>query len=118
MQKKTFYHNHILELTRSSKKNFYQNYFTEHNDNLRKIWQGVKEIIDIKGKSNNIPVCVTKNKEIITEPTGVRNAFNNYYSNIAENILIKCKYAVCMYVFNYFTWVIRKSDSNVNYLHP
>ena len=71
--------NQILELIRSSKKKFYQNYFTENNDNLSKIWQGIKDIINIKGISNNIPVCVTENKEIITETTGVSNALNNYF---------------------------------------
>ena len=71
--------NQILELTRSSKKTLYQNYFTENNDNLRKIWPGIKEIINVKGKFNNIPVCVTENNEIVTERTGVSNEFNNYY---------------------------------------
>ena len=37
--------NEIIELTGVSKNNFYQNYFTENNNNLRKVWQGIKEVI-------------------------------------------------------------------------
>ena len=37
---------------------FYQNYFNENNTNLRKVWQGIKEIINIKAKNNATPVCV------------------------------------------------------------
>ena len=34
--------NQILDLTKKSKQNFYQNYFNENNTNLRKVWQGIK----------------------------------------------------------------------------
>ena len=49
--------NQILDLTKKSKPNFYQNYFNENNSNLRKVWQGIKEIINIKSKNN---VCYGK----------------------------------------------------------
>ena len=50
--------NQILDLTKKSKQHFYQNYFNENNTNLRKVWQGIKEIINIKTKNNATPVCV------------------------------------------------------------
>ena len=81
--------NQILELTRTSKKNFYQNYFNENNNNLRKVWLGIKEIINIKAKTNASPVCVMEKNDMITDPTGVSNTFNKYYSSVAENILNK-----------------------------
>ena len=42
--------NFITQQTRESKKSFYQNYFAENNKNLRKVWEGIKQIISIKGK--------------------------------------------------------------------
>ena len=36
----------------------YQNYFNENNTNLKRVWQGIKEIINIKAKNNSSPVCV------------------------------------------------------------
>ncbi len=84
--------NQISELSKTSKTMFYQTYFTENNNNLRKIWQGIKEVINIKNKSSDTPTCVTQNDHLITDPTGISNAFNDYYSDIAENILQKRKY--------------------------
>jgi exonuclease III len=84
--------NKILELTRISKRTFYQNYFRDNNNNLRKVWQGIKEIISIKTKSNANPVCVMEDDDLLTNPIGISNSFNKYYSNIAENILNKRAY--------------------------
>ena len=42
--------NEITRLTRINKKNYYDNYFTKHKGNLNKTWQGIKEIINLKGK--------------------------------------------------------------------
>ena len=52
--------NQILDLTRKSQCNFYQNHFNENNTNVRKILQGIKEIIKIKAKNNVSPVCYGK----------------------------------------------------------
>ena len=84
--------NQILELTKASKNLFYQNYFTENNNNLRKVWQGIKEVINIKSKSHDIPVNVKQNNNILTNPKAVSNEFNDYFSSIAENILQKRNY--------------------------
>jgi hypothetical protein len=85
--------NQVLDLTRDSKKLFYQNYFSDNNNNLRKIWQGIKEVINIKSTSHDVPSCITLNDKNITEPKEISNAFNEYYSNIAQNILEKQKYS-------------------------
>ena len=50
--------NSINELLRISKKSFYASYFTEHNANIKKIWQCIKEIINIKSKNFNYPTSI------------------------------------------------------------
>ena len=45
----------------------------ENNTNLRKVWQGIKEIINIKSKNNDIPVCIIENDDLVTNPIGIRN---------------------------------------------
>ena len=42
--------NRITDIIRISKQNFHKNYFTENYINLRKIWLGIKELINIKTK--------------------------------------------------------------------
>ena len=40
--------NEITTLTRQSKKDYYNHYFSTNTNNLKKIWKGIKEIISIK----------------------------------------------------------------------
>ena len=84
--------NEINELININKKKLYQNYFTESNKNLRKIWQGIKEIINLKAKNYDLPTCIIEKNETITDPFRISNQFNNYFSEIADNILKERKY--------------------------
>ena len=47
----TILRNTINELIRTSKKAYYESFFTEHNNNIKKVWQGIKEIVNIKSKN-------------------------------------------------------------------
>ena len=42
--------NQVTAQTRESKKEFYRSYFTKNSNNLKKIWQGIKQVINIKSK--------------------------------------------------------------------
>ena len=87
-----FHRNQLVQVIKSSKKSFYQNYFTENNKNLRKIWLGIKEIVNIKSKTQVLPTCLTVNNSNITDPVQISNQFNDYFSNIADNILNERKF--------------------------
>ena len=86
------YRNQLVEIINLSKKSFYQNYFTENNKNLRKIWLGIKEIVNIKTKSHDLPSCLSVNNSSITDLLIISNQFNMYFSNIADNILKERKF--------------------------
>ena len=79
--------NEITSLTRKSKKEYYKNYFNTHNKNLKKIWNGIKEIINIKQKSSSSPSCLKDDDKILTDEKEIANHFNCYFSGIAENVL-------------------------------
>ena len=85
--------NEITSLTRISKKSYYDKYFSKNKENLRKTWQGIKEIINIKSKNYNNISCISENNVNITDPTKIANSFNKFYVSIADNILKKRKYA-------------------------
>ena len=84
--------NSINELTRISKKSYYKSFFTEHNLNIKKIWQGIKEIVNINSKNNNTPTSIEVNNSFITDPKVISNTFNDYFVNIADDILSNRKY--------------------------
>ena len=84
--------NEITSLTRQSKKEYYNQYFTANTKNLQKIWKGIKEIINIKSKNFTHPTCIIENNKTITNPKEIADSFNKYYTSIADDILNKRKY--------------------------
>ena len=84
--------NQIVELTKKSKQNFYNAYFTANNSNLRKIWQGIKSIINVKSQSFDTPTCISDNGNIVTDPTEISNCFVEQFSSVADKILDERKY--------------------------
>ena len=82
----------MLTLTRQSKKCYFNKYFTENEKNLKNIWQGINEIINIKNKNFCSPTCIIENDQTITDPREISNTFNRYYAKVAEDILKERKY--------------------------
>ena len=71
---------------------YYENYFTYKNNNLKKIWFGIKEIIYIKSKNYDIPTCIQVENQTIIEPWKICRSFNDYFTIIADDILQKRRY--------------------------
>ena len=84
--------NQIVELTKVSKNNFYKKYFSTNNTNLKKVWTGIKSLINIKNKNNNIPSSILEDGEIITDQKKIANSFAKTYSSVADKILNQRNY--------------------------
>ena len=59
---------------------------------MRIIWKGIKEIINIKSKSNDYPTCLSEDGKCVTNPQEISTKFNKYFTNIAEDILKQRNY--------------------------
>ena len=79
--------NQINDLIYYSKKDYYSKYFNEYSNNIKKVWQGIKGIINIKTKDQNSPNCIEVKNELVTDNTQISNEYNNYFSTVADNIL-------------------------------
>ena len=69
-----------------------KNILLKNSNNLRKIWKGIKEIINIKSKNYDIPTCIQVGNNIITDSFKICNSFNEYFTSIADIILKNRKY--------------------------
>ena len=83
--------NRINVLIHYSKKDYYSKYFSQYSNDIKKVWQGIKGIINIKTKDQNSPNCIEVKKDLVTDNTQISNEFNDYFSNVADNILKKNK---------------------------
>ena len=79
--------NRINSLIYHSKKNYYTKYFDQYSNNIKKIWIGIKNIINIKTKDHNSPNCIEVDNELVTDNKEICNNFNNYFTSVADKIL-------------------------------
>ena len=80
-----FYRNRIVSLLRLSKKIHFNSYFRENSANLRKVWQGIREIISLKTKSSP-DISLQINNSISSDPHIISESFNTFFSNVASNV--------------------------------
>ena len=87
----------VKNILRSSKKLYYSKYFLENSKNAKKLWEGVNQILYSKTKTHSSIECLEQmennNKITITNPKQISNIANNYYTNVAGDILKKRKYS-------------------------
>jgi NADH:ubiquinone oxidoreductase subunit F (NADH-binding) len=68
-----------------SKKNYYQNFFKENSSNLKKIWTGIRDIVNLKTKSTQgIQSKIVENNIEITDTKIIAETFNKYFSSIGS----------------------------------
>ena len=58
------YRNTIVNLLRKSKKNYYSSYFIQNQSNIKKTWDGIRNLINVSKKNNPSPTkLIYKNEE-------------------------------------------------------
>lgn len=83
------YRNSTVKLCKSSKFSYHKSYFQNNLDSIKKIWQGVNNIIYSKKKVQAPPISLSVNGLVTSDPQIVSNTFNNYFSTIVDSIKAK-----------------------------
>ena len=68
-----------------SKKNYYTKFFEDNNNNSRKIWEGIKSIINIKNTKGTSITQLKVNEKIIDNPKEIVEKVNDFFVNIGPN---------------------------------
>ena len=72
------------ELTKS-KKDYYSEYFKENKNNSKKIWEGIKSIININNTKSNFIRELKINETLIDNPNEIVESLNDFFVNIGSN---------------------------------
>ena len=64
----------------------YQKFFEINKLNLRKTWEGIREVINIKKIKGQIINALNNGDDIISENNKIAEKFNNHFCKIAETI--------------------------------
>ena len=78
------YKNSITKLAGLSKANYHCKYFEDNKKKLTKVWQRIKEIININKKTSQKIQNINSDGKLITDHKNIANTFNNFYIDIPK----------------------------------
>ena len=77
------FRNSVVKDVKASKSDYFRNSFLCNKNNMKKIWSGIRSIINIsKVKANYIPSILESGKTV-DNPYAIVNIFNNFFVNLA-----------------------------------
>ena len=85
-EKVKHYKSNLVKLTRTSKANYYNNFFKENKLNLLKTWYEICEIINIRPNETNYVTSLQFNNTTVTDSKSIAKLFNNHFISIPKNI--------------------------------
>ena len=83
------YRNKILTLTRLSKKLYFHNYFQGNTNNLKRIWQGINDLINPKTKNTKVITKMrhSQTQEISHDPMMNANILNSHFTSVGNRLV-------------------------------
>ena len=80
------FRNRVDRELKKAKKSHYTEYFSTHSSNIRKIWQGIRSIVNVKNKVNQGLSQLNINGKLIAEPKDIANHINDFFVNVGPNL--------------------------------
>ena len=78
--------NELNSKIRRSKRNFYHNYFMKYKSDVKKYWKGIRSVVGGRKCRNDTIKEITIDNRTITDPKIIADAFNAYFSTVAQNL--------------------------------
>ena len=80
------YRNNLNHLIKLAKRNYYTKFFSVHENNGKRIWYGIKQIVKIKTHVyQHVNKIVIDNREIVDQES-IANVLNEFFANIGRNL--------------------------------
>ena len=80
------YRNKLNHLIKISKRMYYNDYFSIHLNNGKRIWKGIKQIIGSIPQERQPINKILLNDVELTGQTSIANAFDNYFAKIGSDL--------------------------------
>ena len=81
--------NSIKNNIADSKKQYFNNYFEYNKNNISKIWEGIRSIVNLKNKSANYVTSLNHQGSTLSDQQQIAEVFNTFFMNIGPNIAKK-----------------------------
>ena len=71
---------------RTSKKQYFAQFFEENQTNIKKTWEGIRNLLNVSKKSATLINKIIENDVIFTDAKKISNKLNDFYVNMGNNI--------------------------------
>ena len=107
------YRNTIVTLLRRSKENYYSSYFLQNQSDVKKTWDGIRNLINVSKKKTQIPTkIIYKNEEKVSD-IDMAESLNDFFVNIGSSVEAKIpKSKTC------YTSYLKQSNNKSIFLTP
>ena len=105
--------NMIVTLLRQSKKQFFAAYFEEHKSNVKKTWEGIRNIVKVSNKNRTSPTQLFYKNETHSTNNAMASAMNNFFVNIGNVVEDKIPH-----VETEFTTYLKEPNPETIFLNP
>ena len=79
------FRNRVIREIKKSKKIYYSEYFETHNNNIKKTWSGIREIVNLKNSDSQKISQLNINGVIIDNTKDIVTNFNNFFVNVGPS---------------------------------
>ena len=97
---KEFYHsnyktcrNLLSTLLKRAKEKYFTKFFNENIKDIKRTWKGIKSLVSMKHKNNDLPSIIRNNEKYINGPITIATTFNNFFTSIAGTVQSKIKFS-------------------------
>ena len=80
------YRNKIHHLLKVSKNNYYNNYFYVSKSDSKRVWKGIRQLVNLKSRSGSTPTKLPVEDVELNDSKSMADAFNNFFANIGNNL--------------------------------
>ena len=84
-----FYRNKLNHLLDISKKNYYQNFFSENSKNIKGTWKGIRQLVTLKQNNTVLPNTINVNNSKVSNLKNNADLFNKYFATIGADLANK-----------------------------
>ena len=83
------YRNMIVTLIKKSKKNYYTSFFLINQGNVKKTWDGIRNLINVSKKKNTSPSKIIYKNETYTSNFDMAESLNDFFIHVGSSIETK-----------------------------
>ena len=83
------YRNLIVTVLKKGKQNYSALYFMEHQNNAKKTWDGIRNLINVSKKKTLPATKLVHNKQLKTSNSNIAQTLNEFFVHIGESVEAK-----------------------------